>query len=65
MADETRGHRREFNKGDRKEGKRGALKTRNWIRLAAELEERLRTETSPASNPIGLRRFATLSRYVE
>lgn len=65
MEDETRGHRREFGKGDRNEGKRGTLKAKNWFRLAAELDERLRMETRPALNSVGPRRFATLTRYVE
>jgi len=66
MADETGEHRRGSNKGDRKEAKQaGSPKAPNWFRLAAELDERLRTETSPPSNSMGLRPFATLSRYVE
>jgi len=53
-------------KGDRKEVKQaGSPKATNWFRLAAELDERLRTETGPPSNSMGLRRLATLSRYVE
>lgn len=65
MEDETGGHRRGSNREDRKEGKKaGSLKPTNWFRLAAELDERLRTETGPPST-LGLRPLATLSRYVE
>jgi hypothetical protein len=65
MEDETRGHRREFGKGYRNEGKRGTLKAKNWFRLAAELDERFRTETTPAFDSVAPRRFVTLTRYVE
>jgi hypothetical protein len=41
------------------------LKAKNWFRLAAELDERLRMETRPALNSVAPRRFVTLTRYVE
>ena len=66
MEDETGEHRRGSNRGYRKEAKQaGSSKATNWFRLAAELDERLRTEIGPPSDSIGLRPLATLSRYVE
>ena len=65
MEDETGGHRRGSNKGDRKAAKKaGSPKAAHWFRLAAELDERLRTETGHLST-LELRPLASLSRYVE